>query len=158
MIVSPTLIRRFITGFPPLLVAAVQRLVAQLAVALARDLALVHHQIAGDELHFTLRLFWPLASLTTKQASLSSSIVHGGGKTGHYAHVEYAYAEFERYRVLKSVSIIAVALILNCRIAFAQQDQYSANSIMTGCREEAALIPFSNPSNEHGDLAHFCLE
>ena len=48
MIVSPTLIRRFITGFPPLLVAAVQRLVAQLAVALARDLALVHHQIAGD--------------------------------------------------------------------------------------------------------------
>jgi hypothetical protein len=53
--------------------------------------------------------------------------------------------------------IIAVALILNCRIAFAQQDQYSANSIMTDCREEAAVIPFSNPSNEHGDLAHFCL-
>jgi hypothetical protein len=49
------LVRRFITGFPPLLLAAVQRLVAQLAVALARDLALVHHQIAGDELHFTLR-------------------------------------------------------------------------------------------------------
>jgi hypothetical protein len=56
MIVSPTLIRRFITGFPPLLVAAVQRLVAQLAAALARDRALVHHQIAGDWL-----------SLTTKQ-------------------------------------------------------------------------------------------
>jgi hypothetical protein len=51
MIVSPTLIRRFITGSaPPLLVAAVQRLVAQLAVALARDLARVHHQIAGEEL------------------------------------------------------------------------------------------------------------
>jgi hypothetical protein len=50
MIVSPTLIRRFITGSaPPLLVAAVQRLVAQLAVALARGLALVHHQIGGDE-------------------------------------------------------------------------------------------------------------
>ena len=31
--------------------AAVRRLVAQLAVALARDLALVHHKIAGDELH-----------------------------------------------------------------------------------------------------------
>jgi hypothetical protein len=53
--------------------------------------------------------------------------------------------------------IIAVALILNCRIAFAQQDHYSANSIMADCREEAALIPFSNPSNEHSDLAHFCL-
>ncbi len=53
--------------------------------------------------------------------------------------------------------IIAVALILNCRIAFAQQDQYSANSIMPGCREEAALIPFSNPSNELSELAHFCL-
>jgi hypothetical protein len=53
--------------------------------------------------------------------------------------------------------IQAVALILNCRIATAQQDQYSANSIMVDCREEAALIPFSNPSNEHSDLAHFCL-
>ena len=50
MIESPTLIRRFITGSaPPLLVAAVQRLVAQLAVALARGLALVRHQIAGDD-------------------------------------------------------------------------------------------------------------
>jgi len=28
---------------------------------------------------------------------------------------------------------------------------------MPDCREEAALIPFSNPSNEHSDLAHFCL-
>jgi hypothetical protein len=55
-IASPTLIRGFITGSPPLLVAAVRRLVAQLAVALARDLALVHHQIAGDELHSMLRL------------------------------------------------------------------------------------------------------
>jgi Rap1a immunity proteins len=54
-------------------------------------------------------------------------------------------------------SIIAIALLLNCRMASAQQDQYSANSIMTDCREEAALIPFSNPSNEHRDLAHFCL-
>ena len=54
-------------------------------------------------------------------------------------------------------SIIAVALILNCRIAFAQQDQYSANSIMPGCREEAALVPFSNPSDDRNDLASFCL-
>ena len=30
--------------------------VAQLAVALARDLALAHHQIGGDELHSRLRL------------------------------------------------------------------------------------------------------
>jgi len=30
-------------------VAAVRHLVAQLAVVLARDLALVHHQIVGDE-------------------------------------------------------------------------------------------------------------
>jgi hypothetical protein len=44
------LIRRFITWWSlPLLVVAVRRLVAQLAVAFARDLALVHHQIAGDE-------------------------------------------------------------------------------------------------------------
>ena len=55
LIVSPMLIRRFITGFPPLLVAAVQRLVAQLAVALARDRALVHHQIAGDWLSPTTK-------------------------------------------------------------------------------------------------------
>ena len=41
---------------PPLLVAAVRRLVAPLAVALAPDLALVHHQIGIDELHFTPRL------------------------------------------------------------------------------------------------------
>jgi hypothetical protein len=34
---------------PSAVVAAVRRLVAQLAVALARDLALVHHQTAGDE-------------------------------------------------------------------------------------------------------------
>jgi hypothetical protein len=55
------------------------------------------------------------------------------------------------------LSIIVVALLLNCRIASAQQDQYSANSIMPGCRDDAALIPFSNPSNEHSDLAQFCL-
>ena len=54
-------------------------------------------------------------------------------------------------------SIIVIALLLNCRIASTQQDQYSANSIMADCREEAAVIPFSNPSNEHSDLAHFCL-
>jgi Rap1a immunity proteins len=54
-------------------------------------------------------------------------------------------------------SLIVVALILNCQIAFAQQDQYSANFIMTGCREAASMIAFSNPSNEHSDLAHFCL-
>jgi hypothetical protein len=53
--------------------------------------------------------------------------------------------------------IIAVALILNWRIAFAQQDQYSANVFMPGCREAASIIAFSNPSNELGDLAHFCL-
>ena len=28
---------------------------------------------------------------------------------------------------------------------------------MVDCREEAALIHFSNPSNEFSDLAHFCL-
>ena len=39
-----------------LLVAAVQRQVAQLAVALAQALALAHHQIGGDELHSRLRL------------------------------------------------------------------------------------------------------
>jgi hypothetical protein len=55
-----------------------------------------------------------------------------------------------------SSSIIGVAFIVSCRMAFAQQDHYSANFIMPDCREEAALIPFSNPSNEH-DLAHFCL-
>jgi hypothetical protein len=54
-------------------------------------------------------------------------------------------------------SIIAVALILSCRMAFAQQGQHSANYIMPECREEAALISFSNPSNEHSELAHFCL-
>jgi hypothetical protein len=43
-------------------VAAVRRLVAQLAVALARDLVLVHHQIDGDEAfadalsHFSCRV------------------------------------------------------------------------------------------------------
>jgi hypothetical protein len=43
-------IRRFIIWWSPLLlVAAARHLVAQLAVALAQDLALVHHQIAGDE-------------------------------------------------------------------------------------------------------------
>jgi hypothetical protein len=62
-----------------------------------------------------------------------------------------------RKRAAFPLSIIVVALLLNCRIAFAQQDQYSGNSIMPGCREEAALIPFSNPSNEHSDLAQFCL-
>jgi hypothetical protein len=35
---------------PRPLEAVVRRLVAQLAVALARDLVLVHHQIAGDDL------------------------------------------------------------------------------------------------------------
>ena len=54
-------------------------------------------------------------------------------------------------------SIIVVALILNCQIAFAQQDQYSADNIMPGCRDAAALITFSKPSNEYSDLAHFCL-
>jgi hypothetical protein len=54
-------------------------------------------------------------------------------------------------------SIIVAALILNCHIAFAQRDQYSANDIMPGCRDAAALITFSNPSNEYSDLAHFCL-
>ena len=53
--------------------------------------------------------------------------------------------------------IIAVALILNCRIAFAQQDQYSANFIMPGCREAAALISLSNSSNEYSELTPFCL-
>jgi hypothetical protein len=53
--------------------------------------------------------------------------------------------------------LAASSRILNCRIAFAQQDQYSANFIMPGCREGAALIPFSNPSNDLNDLASFCL-
>ena len=53
--------------------------------------------------------------------------------------------------------IIAIVLILNCRIAVAQPDQYSTNDIMPGCRDAAALIIFSNPSNEYSDLAHFCL-
>ena len=53
--------------------------------------------------------------------------------------------------------IIAVALILNCRIAVAQQGQYSANDIMPGCRDAASLITFSIPSNDHSDLASFCL-
>jgi hypothetical protein len=54
-------------------------------------------------------------------------------------------------------SIIVVVLILNCQIAFAQQDQCSANDIMPGCRDAAALITFSNPSGEYSDLVHFCL-
>ena len=54
-------------------------------------------------------------------------------------------------------SIIVVALILNCRIAVAQPNQYSANDIMPGCRDAAALIAFSNPSNASSDLASFCL-
>ena len=63
-----------------------------------------------------------------------------------------------RKRGAFSFSIIAaISSILNCRIAFAQQDQYSANFIMTGCREAASLIAFSNPSNEHSELAQFCL-
>jgi len=53
--------------------------------------------------------------------------------------------------------IIAVALILNCRITFAQQDQYSANFVMPGCREAAALIRLSTPSNDYTELASFCL-
>jgi len=40
---------------------------------------------------------------------------------------------------------------------FAQPDQYSANSIMPGCREAAAPVTFSIPSNESNDLASFCL-
>jgi hypothetical protein len=40
---------QFITWFPPPSVAAVRHLVAQNAVALARDLALVHHQIGIDD-------------------------------------------------------------------------------------------------------------
>jgi hypothetical protein len=40
---------QFITWFPPPSVAAVRHLVAQNAVALARDLALVHHQIEIDD-------------------------------------------------------------------------------------------------------------
>ncbi len=62
-----------------------------------------------------------------------------------------------RKRGAFSFSIIAVSSILNCRIGFAQQDQYSANFIMTGCREAASLLAFSNPSNEHSELAQFCL-
>ena len=54
-------------------------------------------------------------------------------------------------------SIIVVALILNCRIAVAQPNQYSANDIMPGCRDAAALIAFSNPTNVSSDLASFCL-
>jgi hypothetical protein len=54
-------------------------------------------------------------------------------------------------------SIIAIALILSCRIAVAQPDQYSANTIMPGCREIAALIPFSSRSNDRSELACFCL-
>jgi hypothetical protein len=53
--------------------------------------------------------------------------------------------------------IIAMVLILNCRIAVAQPDQYSANNIMPGCRDAAALITFSNPSNDHSDQASFRL-
>jgi hypothetical protein len=53
--------------------------------------------------------------------------------------------------------IIAMVLILNRRIAVAQPDQYSANNIMPGCRDAAALIAFSNPSNVSSDLASFCL-
>jgi hypothetical protein len=53
--------------------------------------------------------------------------------------------------------IIAVALILNWRIAFAQQDQYSATFVMPGCREVAALISLSTPSNDYSELASFCL-
>lgn len=50
IIASPMFIRRFITWWsPPPLVAAVRRLVAQLAVAIARDLVLVHHQIETDD-------------------------------------------------------------------------------------------------------------
>jgi len=48
-------------------------------------------------------------------------------------------------------------LILNCRIAFAQQDQDSANFIMPGCREAAALITLSIPPNDHSEPASFCL-
>jgi hypothetical protein len=40
---------QFITWSPAPLVAAVRHLVAQNAVALARDLALVHHQIGIDD-------------------------------------------------------------------------------------------------------------
>jgi hypothetical protein len=50
IIASPTFIRRFTTWSPPPLVVAVRRLVARLAVAIARDLALVHHQIDRDNM------------------------------------------------------------------------------------------------------------
>jgi hypothetical protein len=46
---SPMLARQFITWCPTPLVAAVRLLVVHLAAAVARGLALVHHQIAGDE-------------------------------------------------------------------------------------------------------------
>jgi hypothetical protein len=58
IIASTSFIGQFITIFigqfttwwsPLLLVAAVRRMAAQNAVALARDLALVRHQIAGDD-------------------------------------------------------------------------------------------------------------
>ncbi len=54
-------------------------------------------------------------------------------------------------------SIVAIALILNCRTTVAQPVQYSADYMMPGCRDVAALIPFSNPSEERNDLAYFCL-
>ena len=42
-------IQQFTTWSPRPLAAAARRLVVHLAVAIARGLALVHHQIAGDE-------------------------------------------------------------------------------------------------------------
>jgi hypothetical protein len=56
IIASPTFIGRSITWSPTLLVAAVQQMAAHHAVAIARVLALVHPQIAGNGTH-TLRSY-----------------------------------------------------------------------------------------------------
>jgi hypothetical protein len=55
IIASPMFIRQFTTWSPPPFVTAARRLVVHLAVAIARGLALVHHQIAGDESFLTGR-------------------------------------------------------------------------------------------------------
>ena len=79
------------------------------------------------------------------------------GGDGHHAHVECAYAELERYLVLRSLSIILIALTLNCRIAFAQLDQHSANVFMPGCRDAASLITISvRESEEEAARMNFC--
>jgi hypothetical protein len=56
IIASPTFIGRSITWSPTLLVAAVQQMAAHHAVTVARVLALVHPQIAGNGTH-TLRSY-----------------------------------------------------------------------------------------------------